>query len=147
MDWTAVIAIFAVFTTFLSPVLIFKLTTRNQHSAKLDDRRAVLYTEATIYAQTLDSMLNRITDPYSTFVARPELTHADVITARMRLIAPPEILASWQQIVADEEVLQWNFSEDSAGGGAVPLDYPAAVELRESVKKFYDVSRSASVGK
>jgi len=88
MDPTVAVAGLGLFATVLSPILMLRLTARSQRNAKLDELCRTLYTEATVYARDLTSLLYRITTPYATLPARPELTHLDVLTARMRRIAP-----------------------------------------------------------
>ena len=152
MDPTVTVAGLGLLAAVLSPILMLRLTARSQRDAKLDELLKVLYTEATIYAQDLMSLLNRITTPYTSRGSRPELTHSDVLTARMRLMAPEDINTAWQDVIANEERLRWNMEQDHPGFGhdpsdALDVDDADVVALRQAIERFYAVTRKASVAR
>ncbi|MGB7961915.1 MAG: hypothetical protein WCF12_03005 [Propionicimonas sp.] len=152
MDSAAVvIALAGLFTTASSPLFLSSLNARNQRDAALRDLRTSVFTDATLYAQTISTFIERITDPYFGAMlrkGRPDLLHTDAITARMRLLAPAGVTAAWLDLLSAEEALHFEVQENrpellQGHGTAMPSDDEFVVRLGKSVAEFYDVTRAA----
>jgi hypothetical protein len=146
MDGTALgIAITGLLTTASAPLISAQLTARHQQRARVRELRAELYTDAVIYAQDLDTTLTRVTEEYSgSRGSRPVLPPTDVITARMRLLASPEVLAAWEALVEAHEIYSFNAIEHY-NNGPIPGDDASLIKAKLSVEKLYEATRHAYV--
>ncbi|WP_456600664.1 hypothetical protein [Blastococcus sp. SYSU DS0616] len=148
MNGTLAIAALGLLTTLTSPLLQSWVASRRERAAWRRDKATAIYTDAMAHAQTLETLLERITDPYPSTSAFPELTHVDLITARMRMFAPAPVFAAWKTLLRTEEVLRWNIEQDFPAlgteyGEAVPADHTDVLKLRTDVESFYEVMRKA----
>jgi hypothetical protein len=148
MDGTALgIAITGLLTTASSPLLLACLNARNQQNARVQQQRAELYTDAVIYAQDLDTTLWRVTEQYADNRGpRPVLQPADAITARMRLLASPDVLTAWEAMLRAQENFSFEYYNTFAPTGPVPEANEWLAKARASVKELYEVTRSALPG-
>jgi hypothetical protein len=143
MDWaTFAIAALGLLTTLLAPLVQNWMTARRERAAWRRDRQTDAFADAMTYAQTLETMLERVTDPYATRQSKPDLAHKDLITSRMRMFAPDVVFDAWREIRRIEDNFYWNISEDGHSfDGAVPDDYPDVAQLRAAVQHFYGATR------
>lgn len=146
MDGSALaIAITGLLTTASAPLISTHLTARHQQRARVRELRAELYTDAVIYAQDLDTTLTRATEEYSySRGSRPVLPPTDVIIARMRLIASPEVLVAWEALVEAHEVFSFNVFENF-GNRPIPGDDASLIKAKLSVEKLYEATRHAFI--
>ena len=149
----AIIAVAGLITTASSPILLARLQARNQRETALGDLRTAVFTDATLYAQSVSTFVERITDPYFGAMLRrgkPDLVHADAITARLRLLAPQAVTAAWLELLAAEEYLHYDVQENRPellhDHEAMPGDDELVVRLHGAIEKFYDVTRDALKG-
>jgi len=147
MNWaTFAIAALGLMTTLSAPLLQNWMTARRERAAWRRDRETAVYTDAMAYAQTLEMMLEQVTDPDASGQPRPELAHVDLITARMRMFAPDPVFDAWKALLRTEEGFSWNISEEFPAlgteyyGEAVPGDHRDVVRLRAAVHQFYDMT-------
>lgn len=146
MDPAIVIAVAGLIATACSPLILTWRNARNQHTAALGDLRNALYVDATVYAQTLETFVERLTHPYSKRRGGAEALPEDALTARMRLIAPDDVQGAWTELVECEESIRWVLENDYAGfdlsrGDEVAHDNNEIVRLRAAIVSFYEVTR------
>ncbi|MGY1640053.1 hypothetical protein ACI782_02835 [Geodermatophilus sp. SYSU D00703] len=147
MNWgTIAIAALGLLTTLTAPLLQNWVAAKRERATWRRDKATAAYTDAMAYVQTLETMLERVTDPYATAQTRPELAHVDLITAQMRMFAPGPVFDAWKALLRTEEVLRWNIEQEFPGlghyqGEAVPDDHKDVVQLRTDIHRFYDVVR------
>jgi hypothetical protein len=145
VNWgTIAIAALGLLTTLTAPLLQNWVTARRERATWRRDKATAVYTDAMTYAQTLETMIERVTDPYARSQSRPELTHADLITARMRMFAPASVFDAWKALLRTEEAFKWNIQQDFPAlgtqyGEAVPADHKDVQQLRTDVHRLYDV--------
>jgi hypothetical protein len=67
-----------------------------------------------IYMQSIESRLNETLEDPDLRSGRnyPEVPHQGFITARLRLIAPPQVVQTWEQLIHAWDVLAWNAEQD-----------------------------------
>jgi|tagenome__1003787_1003787.scaffolds.fasta_scaffold20397666_1 hypothetical protein len=147
MEPTVVIAGIGLVTTASSPLLQSWLTARNAEAAWRRDALAGVYADALAHAQSLESLIERVTDPYGSHAKRAEVPHVDLIAARLRLHAPQAVLAAWQEVRLREDQLRWNLQENYPGLGlgddAVPADAPEVLKLTAAINIFFNVVRKS----
>jgi hypothetical protein len=143
---TIAIAALGLLTTLTAPLLQNWVAARRERASWRRDKATAVYTDAMAYAQTLETLLERITDPDARRPSQPELTHVDLITARMRMFAPASVFDAWKALLRTEEVLRWNIEQDFPAlgteyGEAVPADHKDVEQMRADIRRFYDVMR------
>ena len=79
-------------------------------------------------------------------VGRAEVKHADLITARMCLVAT--VFEAWQSLTQAWALFRWNVQDEFPGLGnehsdPLPADYPDLVSLRRALEHFYAVAGRA----
>jgi hypothetical protein len=91
-----------------------RIAARNAVAGRLHEQRLSAYTDAMVHVQTVEGSLNEILEdpdlrssPYG-----PEGPHRDLITARLRLIAPPSVIHAWQELTSAWDALMWNAEQD-----------------------------------
>jgi len=148
VNGTVVIGAIGLVTTAASPIFASRLVARDQKSAWQRDARAAIYTEAMAYAQTLESGLDAAIIPELGGWPRAEVKHADLITARMRLVATKSVFEAWQSLTQAWALFRWNVQDEFPGLGnehsdPLPADYPDLVSLRRALEHFYAVAGRA----
>jgi hypothetical protein len=131
---------------------------RREQDARLRDSRASLYSEAMLHAQfsqlfrdglvyerrgTTEDHRRKLND------ARPL---AELITARMWLIAPKLVCAAWEHLLWCEQVLDFDIGEnhpeawmpDADPTWTLPEDYPTLAALTEAIAAFRASVRQAT---
>src|SRR5687767_10962604 len=108
MDPTVIIAAIGLVTTAASPLLQTGLTARNAKVAWRRDAVAKGYAVAVSRAQSLESVIERVTDPYGSHRKWADVPHVDLISARLRLHAPEAVLAAWQELRLRQEQLRFD---------------------------------------
>jgi hypothetical protein len=146
VNGTLAIAALGLLTTLTAPLLQSWVAARRERASWRRDKATAAYSDAMAYAQTLETLLERITDPFASSTKYPELTHVDVITARMRMFAPDPVFDAWKGLLRSEDVLRWNIEQEFPAlgteyGESVPNDHKDVVNLRADVQTFYDVVR------
>lgn len=112
MTATVIVALAGIFGTLAGPWIQARQTARHAKEADLRNRRIELYVEATTVAQAGATSLDWLTDEYrSGRQASPEISHSDLITPRMRLLAPKHVRDAWAEFLHSSEVLAWNVRE------------------------------------
>jgi hypothetical protein len=146
VDGTIVIGAIGLVTTLLAPLLTTWMTARREKFTWRRDKQTSVYVEAMAYAQTLESRVERVTDPDASWQPRPELTHVDLITARLRMFAPRNVFNAWKSLLHTEEAFVWNIGNEFPAlgtkygqGEAVPRDHRDVVRLKADIDQFYDV--------
>jgi hypothetical protein len=142
------IAIAGIVGTAAAPWGQSLLNARHERKSWRRDQRSTVYADALGYAQRIESMLEGMIDPLTT-PSRPrlEVTHADLITARMRLVATTEAFESWQALREREDIFWWNIGENYPGLGqdgsfdGLPNDDEDVVILRQKLTTFYAATR------
>lgn len=96
---------------------------RNAEASKLHEQRLSVYVDAMSYTHNLDVRVAELTeDPEyrrygSSRPAMDGIPHQDLITARLRLVAPPEVFQPWTDLLEAWRILAWNVEQDG------PHDY------------------------
>jgi hypothetical protein len=96
---------------------------RNAEASKLYEQRLSVYVDAMSYAHSLDVRVAELTaDPEyreygSSRPAMEGIPNEDLITARLRLVAPPEIFQPWTKLLEAWRILARNLEQDG------PHDY------------------------
>jgi hypothetical protein len=149
MNSATIIAIVGLITTALSPFLLWRLTTKNQKAAWQRDVHAEIYTEALAYCQRLEWWMDFVTDAYSAAQKQPASgMPVNLLTARLRLLAPHGLFEAWEQVLLLEARLLWELQENYPGATGNPADYPHRdhpdiAKLEAGIKRFYDLTRTA----
>lgn len=153
MDSSSVIAIIAVVAGAAASVFSPLLRGRQEQRHRRDDARRELLVnlciDAVVYAESIKTALDELADPYgnSTGVRVPTV-HTDLITARMRLIAPVELQEAWHELVRSYEVLAWNLNENGPTGPDgmwhLPATDPDPVRVSAAITVIVSAARSAA---
>jgi hypothetical protein len=110
---------------------------------------AEIYTEGLAYCQRLEWWIDIVTDPYSDAKRQPASgMPVDLLTARLRLLAPHGTFDAWEQVLLLEARLRWTLQEDYPGGRDNPDDHPPrndpdVLKLEAGIKRFYELTRTA----
>jgi hypothetical protein len=131
----------------LQTLLTARLTARNAKAAWRMDTRAKVYADALAHAQSLESLIERVTDPYGSYSKRADVPHVDLIAARLRLHAPQAVLDAWGDLRLREEQLRFDLEENYPGfphtDDAVPADDPVVQNLTAAINSFVGVVRKS----
>jgi hypothetical protein len=145
MEPTVIIAAIGLMTTASSPLLQTWLTARNAKTAWRRDALAKVYADALTHAQSLESLIERVTDPYGSHGKRADVPHVDLIAARLHLHAPQAVLDAWRELRQREDQLRFELEENYPGLGhsddAVPADSPEVLSLTAAINSFFGVVR------
>ena len=124
------------------------LEARRERKAWQRDQRSAVYADALAYAQRIESMLEGMVDPMTTRSGpRLEVTHSDLITARMRLVATTEVFEAWKALREQEDIFGWMIGENYPGLGhgdpweGLPRDDEDLVTLQQRITTFYEATR------
>ena len=147
MEPTVIIAAIGLLTTASSPLLQTWLTARNTKKAWRREALANVYADALAHAQSLESLIERVTDPYGSHGKRADVPHVDLIAARLRLHAPQRVLDAWQELRLREDALMWDLSENypaiGHGGDEMRSDDPGVLRLTATIDDFVSVVRKS----
>ncbi|WP_369256956.1 hypothetical protein [Geodermatophilus amargosae] len=147
MEPTVIIAAIGLVTTAASPLLQTALTARNAKVAWRRDALAKVYADALAHAQSLESLIERVTDPYGSHRKWADVPHVDLISARLRLHAPEAVLVAWQELRLREDQLRFDLDENYPGLGqtsdAVPADSSELLNLTAAINSFVGVVRDS----
>ena len=145
MEPTVIIAAIGLLTTAASPLLQTWLTARNARAAWRRDALAKVYADALAHALSLESLIERITDPFGSHRKSADVPHVDLIAARLRLHAPETVLAAWQDLRLREDHLRFDLEENYPGLGhttdAVPADSSEVLDLMAAINNFLSLVR------
>jgi hypothetical protein len=96
------------------PFIQGRIAVRNAAAGRLHEQRVAVYTDAVIFLQSVESRLQEtLEDPdLRSRRERAEVPHQDLITARIRLLAPMPVVQSWQELVVAWDALAWNAQEE-----------------------------------
>lgn len=161
MSDTVVLAVLGVFGTLagasVGPWVQSAFTSRHDRAARLRDARTALLEEAIIYAQYCDMYVGGLSDWTERAVSRAQRERlaearplADLITARMWLIAPRSVREDWLRMVHAESALEFHITEnypeayDPAATWELPEDDDSAMALRVAIQHFRVTARKAA---
>jgi hypothetical protein len=102
------------------------------------DARAAVYADALAYIQVGYQLYERMLYPEYGNGRPPELQHQDLITARMRLLAPPKTFDKWIAFRDSYEALAFYANENFSGDPLevlIKADDPLAVKFSASVEE------------
>ncbi len=139
---TLIIALAGLLTTALAPVLQGAVTARNQNRAWQRDARAALYIDALTNAQVSQQLADAVVYEFFDLSRPPEVKHADLITARMRLLAPEHVYEAWNEFVLSDEAFRFDLSENYPGlghagsGAVVPEGDPGRERLLRAISQL-----------
>lgn len=145
---TIIVAVVGLITTAAAPLLQTQLESRKERASWQRDQRSEVYADALVYAQHLESSLQRLVEPMTSPSAKPmEVAHADIITARMRLLATSKVFDAWLEFRQFEDGFWWTVREDYPALGyedsfdGLPTDYGDLMKLRQKLTAFYLATR------
>jgi len=112
VDTTVIVAVVGIAGTFLAPLVQGRQAARNADKAKQRDQLTDLYVDAVQYVQFLWATIDWIAagdraEPFS----YPLDPHPNVITARMRLLAPDTVATAWSDMVFAADVMGWGMTK------------------------------------
>jgi hypothetical protein len=102
------------------------------------DARAAVYADALAYIQVGYQFYENMLYPEYRNGRPPELPHQDLITARMRLLAPPTTFAKWSAFRDSYEALAFYANENFQGDFEevlIKADDPLSVKFSASVEE------------
>ena len=114
---------------------------RTEHQTWLRNQRVSVLVDAVTWAQTTQSQLARLDGDYYQR-DDPDVAHPALITARMRLLAPPAAWDAWESLVLADDNLRFEIYENHPDFGqpawiGLPADDPHARRLREALAHFF----------
>lgn len=112
----AAIGLLATTTTAIGvPYIQGRIASQRDLATKLLDERITAYAEAMVYLRAVQGSLDEtVTDPMYRQSAYkwPDMPHRDLITARLHLVAPVELMTRWDELTVAWDALCWNLQED-----------------------------------
>ena len=142
MNGTLALGAIGLITTFSAPIAQNLLASRSEKRSWQRDRRAAVYADGMAYAQQLETFIDRVLEPYfQSSLSRPvEPMDADLITARMRLLAPKHIFERWSLLRQAEDDFRWQLDQDfPAPGMDIPSDLKSLLHLQAAIRAFHEV--------
>lgn len=119
MNATTIVAIAGIlgtlFGSFGGHILQARLKERSDRLAKLRETRVALYFEATEYAVREEAWLDWLQTPFRlTKVTLPDAARAELITGKLELFAPADVLNEWRHLLKTSQRLSDYFEEEGA---------------------------------
>ena len=126
---------------------------RTEHQTWLRNQRVSVLVDTVTWAQTTQSQLARLDGDYYQR-DDPDVAHPALITARMRLLAPPaawdawDAWDAWESLVLADDNLRFEIYENHPDCGqpawiGLPADDPHARHLREALAHFFQETQRA----
>jgi hypothetical protein len=146
VDDTVVIAVAGLLTTLAASLLPVLISARNERKAWRRDSRAAVYADALAYIQVGYQLYERMLYPEYGNGRPPELQHQDLITARMRLLAPPKTFDKWIAFRDSYDALTFYANENFPGDPLevlIKADDPLAVRFAASVEEVNTAIRDS----
>jgi hypothetical protein len=153
MDATTTVAIAGLTTTAATalgaPLIQGRIAARNAHAQRLFEQRAAAYADAVAYMQRIEARLDdMVRHPDLRRYRKPiDVEHQDLITARLRLVAPRPILFSWWTLLDTWEALFQNAYEghdpDDPDDPHLPPDDRDVRNVVAAIKEFDAAVRRA----
>lgn len=120
MDAATTIAAIAVAATTITalgvPYIQGRIAAKHALASKLRDERIAAYADAMAYVQVVQTRVDHIVeDPAfrESSYKRPDLPQRDLITARLELLAPDELIPMWNELTEAWEAFVWTIEEES----------------------------------
>jgi len=137
MDWTTLlVAVAGLLATLAAPPIQTWLAARNERTAWRRDAQVAVYADALSYVEVLSVSVERLTDLYRDIRwTRPQVPHRDLITSRMRLLAPRDTFDKWKTLITQEDIFDFNVNENYSDDPrwALPDDDADLVKLRSAI--------------
>lgn len=158
VDTAVAIAIAGFLTTIATaigvPYIQARIASLHAVADKLRDERMAAYADAMVYLRAVEGRLDDTTeDPdfRQSSYKWPDMPHRDLTTARLRLVAPEELLKRWDRLTSAWDAFSWNIQQD---GAADVHGHYFAEETSDGVKRVRsairdlaaELRRSAGVG-
>ncbi|WP_426513132.1 hypothetical protein ACPPVO_22400 [Dactylosporangium sp. McL0621] len=149
MDATTTVAVAGLAATttlgLIGPFLQGRIAARNARHSKNHDLAIAAYTDAMAYIQHAETDLVRIFDLGARAAddLPPDRRDLDLITARLRLTAPNEVLGAWAVFVEAEDLLRSALREKHATQLGDRFEQPADMPEFTAVWRAAETSRLA----
>lgn len=154
MDATTTVAVAGLAATTLlgvvSPFLQGRIAARNARQNKSHDLAIAAYTDAMAHVQHVETSLVGLADVTARRHGKtPHIqVDLDLISARIRLVAPQDVLTHWSALLDAEHRLWWHLRESPHSGAEFELfewdaDQQEIVQVRRTAKELSEALRKA----
>lgn len=116
------------------PFIQGRIAARNAAAGKLNEERLAVYVDAMSYTHDVQTRVEHLTESPEYRSSRRDvenIPHEDLISARLRLVAPREVVEPWIELLAAWRALGWNLNEE----GPLAHDEFYADPTREDVTR------------
>lgn len=154
MNATAVVAIAGLVATttlgLVSPFLQGWISAKNARRAKGYDLAVATYTDAMVHLQSIEVGINHLIDPSDRNPGNlgNDHKHVDLITARLRLVAPTDVIAAWTALVEADFLLDFYIRESvdhrRVEAEGLPEDLDLIVDVRRKGRAASEAIRHAA---
>jgi hypothetical protein len=154
VDATTIVAIAGLTATtslgLVVPIINGRIADRNARRAKAHDLVIATYVDAMAYVQLIEVGIDHLVDPSGRKPAKYAFEHAnvDLITARLRLIAPRSVVRCWLEFVDADETLGFHVREEcdprQVEYDGLPEDTTYVVAVRQAAITLGDALREAA---
>ena len=115
---------------------------RSEQQTWLRNQRVSVLVDAVTWAQATQSHLARMYGDYYQHDVPDGVAHPLLITARMRLLAPPVAWDAWEDLVLADDNLRFEIYENHPDFGqpawmGLPANDPHARHVREALARFF----------
>lgn len=153
MDATTIVAIAGLASTatvgLVVPIINGRMNDRNARRAKSHDLAIAAYTDAMAYLQHAEIRLDGLVDVEARFPDDAPASRGtrNLISARLRLVAAPDVLDRWRLFLIAEDHLYWYLREypnmEYIDDQGLPEDLPVIAEVRRTAWELSEALRRA----